>query len=282
MPKAANGEGSVYPEKIGGVETGKWIAAATVDVVNGKPRRSRKFFDSQRKAERGLAAMVAERDSGVVGSTATVKVYLEDYLENHLPRRKGGNLSPSTVENYRHSAKHIVQRIGNLRLDRVTPPVIENRLLGPMAEAGYSHSSVMRVRLVLSLAMAHAVRRGELSRNWAEESTIPATEAREPRKSLTREQVQSLVKACRAERMGTAIVTQLALGLRPGEVLGLQWSDLKGDVLHIQRAVKLEDGKLQFRHHENRSKQPTVTVARSPSRQPQASQGTPTGRAQAC
>jgi integrase len=36
------------------------------------------------------------------------------------------------------------------------------------------------------------------------------------------------------------------LGLRPGELLGLMWSDLNksGDVLRVQRPVKIEGGKL--------------------------------------
>ena len=34
------------------------------------------------------------------------------------------------------------------------------------------------------------------------------------------------------------------LGLRPGELLGLKWSDRKGDVLRVQRSVKIEGGKL--------------------------------------
>jgi integrase len=102
----------------------------------------------------------------------------------------------------------------------------------------------MRTRLILSLAMSHAVRRGELSRNSAALATIPDTAARDGKKSLTPEQAEALFKAARSERMGAAIVTQLTLGLRPGELLGLKWSDLKGSVLHIERSVKVEEGQL--------------------------------------
>ena len=182
--------------------------------------------------------------SGVVGSSATVKVYLEDFLDNHLPARRGGTISKGTIDNYRYSARHVVDRIGNVRMDRLTPAIIESRLLRPMAEEDYSHSTLMRARLVLSLAMDHAVRRGELGRNVAALATIPHTTPREPRKSLTAAQARDLLRAARGERLEAAIVTQLLLGLRPGELLGLQWSDLHGDVLHVQRSVKMEDGKL--------------------------------------
>jgi integrase len=91
--------------------------------------------------------------------------------------------------------------------------------------------------------MAHAVRRGELSRNSAALATIPHTEPSEPRKSLTAEQAQTLVKVTRAETFGAAMLVQIMLGLRPGEVLGLQWLDLKGNVLHVRRAVHIEGGR---------------------------------------
>jgi integrase len=247
MPsRTANGEGSIYPERVGGKETGRWIAQVTLEMVNGLPRYSRKFFDSERKAHRGLAAMIAERDAGIIGSSATVQTHLEDYLDNHLQARRGGNIAKSTVENYKYSARHVTDRIGSLRMDRLTPADVENRLLRPMADEGYSHSSLMRARLILSLAMAHAVRRGELPRNVAALPTIPPTTPREPRKSLTPQQAQDLLRVARGERLEAAIVTQLMLGLRPGELLGLKWSDLnaKGDVLRVQRSVKIEGGVL--------------------------------------
>jgi integrase len=253
MPRAVNGEGSIYPEKVAGEETGRWIAQMTVAVVNGRQRYSRKIFDSERKASAGLKKMTDERDQGIVSSTATVSVYLTDYMEHHLPQRRGGTLSKSTLENYTYSANHITERIGTVRIDRLTPQDVENKLLRPMAKKGLSRSTIMRTRLVLSLALAHATSRGEVARNVAELATIPHTEPRGPRKSLSAKQAAALLKAARTptgnnkpERMEAAIVTQLMLGLRPGELLGLKWSDLngKGDVLQIQRTTKREDGKL--------------------------------------
>jgi integrase len=244
MTRASRGEGSVYPERVYGELTGRWIAQMTLAVVNGRQRYSRKIFNTERQAERGLAKMTSDRDQGIVSSTASVNVYLTDYLKHHLPARRGGTLSKSTIENYAYSAKQITDRIGTIRIDRLTPQDVENRLLRPMADQGYARSSIMRARLVLSLALAHATSRGELPRNVAELASIPHTEPREPRKSLTPKEAAALLKAAKGERMEAAIVTQLMLGLRPGELLGLKWSDLKGDVLRIQRSAKIEGGKV--------------------------------------
>lgn len=195
MPRAANGEGSVNPEKVGGRETGRWIAQVTLEMVQGRARYTRKTFETERKALHGVDAVIAERDAGVIGSSATVKDYLEDYLAEHLQARKGGNISKSTVENYTYSAKHVIDRIGTQRMDRLTPAIIESRLLRKMADEGYFRSSLMRARLVLSLALAHAVRRDELSRNVAELATIPTTTPRDARKSLTPQQARDLLRA---------------------------------------------------------------------------------------
>jgi len=40
---------------------------------------------------------------------------------------------------------------------------------------------------------------------------------------------------------------QLGLGLRPGEVLALAWSDVQGDLLHVRHSQRREGGKLHPR-----------------------------------
>jgi integrase len=239
-----NGNGSVY--LTNGRKNG-WCAALTVDIVGGAPKRIRKFFPTEVDAKVGLAKMRSDRDAGIVQSSATVRVYLGDYLANHLPSRTraGKRLSPATIANYGHVAMHIYGRIGNKRVDRLTPADVENRLLRPMADAGLSESTIKRTRQVLSLCLQHAVRRGDLPRNVAEVADIPHN-AKTPaeRGSLTVEQVKALMSTAQDDRMGAAVVTQVLLGLRPGEVLGLKWSDVKkkgkAQVLHVQRTVKLE------------------------------------------
>jgi len=242
----ASGEGSVYVKRTPG-KPDKWVAEITVDIIDGRQNRRRRIFDTEKEAEKGRAAMVAERDAGIVGSSATVSVYLADYMARHLPARtvKGKRISRSTLENYGHVAKHIHQRIGKVRIENLTPRMVEDRLLAPMAKAGYTESTIKRTRSLLQMCLKHALARGDVSRNAAELATIPH-DARPPaeRKSLTVEQARKLLVAAEGDRLGAAVVTQLVLGLRPGEVLGLKWEDVKGNVLHVQRSVKLDGGTL--------------------------------------
>jgi integrase len=244
--KRDNGDGSVFVRRTPG-RSDRYVAEVTLDIVEGRQRRRRRIFDTEKEATKGLAAMVAERDAGIIGSSATVNVYLADYMAHHLPARtaKGKRITPATLDNYAHIASHIYVRIGNVRVDRLTPRIVEDKLLRPMASAGLSGSTIKRVRSLLSMCLKHAVSRGDVQRNAAELATIPH-DARPPveRKSLTAEQARDLLQAAEGDRLGAAVITQLALGLRPGEVLGLKWDDLQVNVIQIQRSVKLERGTL--------------------------------------
>jgi integrase len=101
---------------------------------------------------------------------------------------------------------------------------------------------------VLGQALAVAERRGKVGRNVARIAEMPATRPSRERRSLTREQAAALVAAAAEDRLGALIVTGLMLGLRPGELAGLQWTavDLKSGRLMVDGSLKRERGQLRL------------------------------------
>jgi integrase len=112
-------------------------------------------------------------------------------------------------------------------------------LLSAKRKAGYSGSTVARIRGVLSMALDQGVKWDLLTRNVASLSTAPKLNRQEKR-TLTLEQARQLLKSLKGQRSEALYVTMLYLGLRRGEVLGLMWKDidLKGALLTVPRALQ--------------------------------------------
>jgi integrase len=243
-----NGDGTMYPLDPANPK-GKWVVKFTVGHRDGNPIRRKFTCANKAAAKKKLADLIKSRDEGVIGSSATVQVYVADYLANHFPQRirNGKKPSASTVANYSTVAQsHIYPRIGHLRLEKLTIANVEMMLLRPMAteggmkKDGLRLNTVKRAQSVLSLALSHAVRRGDLPRDVAALATLPVVKkAAIPKKAFTRDQATKLHQAAEGDRIGAAVVLGLCLGLRPGELFGLKWSDIHGTALHIERASKL-------------------------------------------
>jgi integrase len=86
------------------------------------------------------------------------------------------------------------------------------------------------------VALGEAVRRGYLTVNVAKIAKAPRLEEEEI-EPYSVEEVQRILLAAGKRRNAARWVIALALGLRQGEVLGLQWSDvdLDGGVIRVRR-----------------------------------------------
>lgn len=105
-------------------------------------------------------------------------------------------------------------------------------------------ASVARIRAVLADAPRHAERRGLVGRNVATLAVLPACKPAAERRSLTPDEGRALLAAAAGDRVEALVVCGLLLGLRPGELTGLLWSDLDAEVgtLAVSGSLKRENG----------------------------------------
>ena len=132
------------------------------------------------------------------------------------------------------------------------PDGVEGLLAG-MAQAGKSRSSINRVRSYLGQALAMAERRGKVARNVARLSEMPATRRPVARRTLTPEQAAKLLEAASGDRLEGLIVVGLMLGLRPGELTGLRWSDVDVDAGRLTVEVSLKSERAGLRIGETKT-----------------------------
>jgi len=219
--KRGNGEGSIGQYK------GRWVARLAL--ADG--RRKAVYGATRAEVAQKLAAAIRDRDAGL--PSPNERTVLGDYLTVWLDRSVKPRNRPSTYQSYEgHVRLHLVPALGTVRLAQLTPQDVEKFMADKMDE-GLTASTVTRIRATLRRALALALKQGLVYRNVAALADPPRVQAQqfEP---LTIEQARAFLIAVRGHQFEALFVTALVTGLRRGELLGLQWSDID---LHSERLI---------------------------------------------
>lgn len=219
MKRRANGEGSIVQ-----LSDGSWRAAYRFEGNDGRPVRKYLRASTKTEALRKLKEAQRQLEAGVRADvTMTVGRWLDHWLATVVDGRVG---SDNTRLNYKQICDvHLKPALGNLRLDKLTPEQVD-RFLRTKADGGLGRSHVGRMRSILADALRHAERRGLVAKNAAALSVMPKTTVPAERRSFTPAQARALLAAAEGERLEALIVVGGSVGLRPGELLGLLWSDV--------------------------------------------------------
>lgn len=222
-----------------------YIADGTI-TANGTPRRRSFRGRSQSEVRLKLREIEAAMllDKPVVDGSMKLATFLEEWLTTTV---EPNCLSTNTADSYRRIVRHhLIPTLGKRRLRDLSVLDVD-QLLAAKYDAGYSGSTVQRIRMTLIKALRHAERRDLVARNVAGLCDLRRTKPKEGR-SLTPEQAAKLLAVAPSDRLGITVELGLYLGLRPGEVLGLQWCDIDFDqrTLRVRRSLKREQNKLQF------------------------------------
>ncbi|WTX05676.1 site-specific integrase [Streptomyces canus] len=215
---------------------GRWHGYVSVGVKDdGSPDRrhvSRKTRPEITKAVRDLEK---QRDStGVrkVGQTWTVETWLTHWVENIAAPNVGEN----TIDGYRVAVyHHLIPGLGAHRLEKLEPEHLE-RFYKKMQATGSSAGTAHQTHRTVRTALNEAKRRRHLTTNPASIAKAPKLEEEEV-EPYSLEEVQRLLLEAGKHRNTARWVIALALGLRQGEVLGLQWTDVNFEdgVIFVRR-----------------------------------------------
>jgi len=235
--KRGNGEGSVY-QRAG---DGRWVAM--IDLGYGEGRRRRRYFYGRTRAEaaRKLRAALDARDTGqlIAAGSCTVTEWFTTYMRDVAKPR----VRPLTYERYARDVRlHIEPAIGRVRLDKLQPAHLV-ALYNAKRAAGLSPNSIRHLHAVIRRALAVAVRWRLVAVNVAtlvDSPTVPHHEV----VPLSVAEAHRFLAAARGDRMAARWAVGLALGLRQGETLGLQWDDvdLENGFVRVRRTLQRHAG----------------------------------------
>ena len=129
---------------------------------------------------------------------------------------------------------HILTTLGNKMLSWFTRNNLQD-FLDEKAASGLSHATVAHLRWDLNQLFKMAVNDAHLHRNPAELLHIPKAKRAERRVLTLQQAVIMLASLDLRERL----IVKLAgtCGMRPGEVVALQWQDIKHSSLTVERRI---------------------------------------------
>lgn len=233
-PKRANGRGSIYKVTK---STGRKVWKAAIKDINGKLRT--KNFTKLSEAEDWVAEQRRARELGENTYATNPKMTVGEFMTGWVESQYGED-QHSTKRFYRNAINnHIVPAIGNIKAASLNTKTIEN-LLRDMASRNLGAGTINSVKASLSAAYNNGVRLGDLTRNPTKNVKKPYV-AIKITKALPRNDWEKIyIESMKDPEMHARIEVAGMLGLRPGESLGLKWSDLNVDegTLLIERQAQ--------------------------------------------
>ena len=230
--KRANGEGNIRKRKDGRWE-GRYTAG--YDEKTGKRLIKNVLGKTQAEVKEKLAKAVAEAETVDVcrADEYTLGTWLQTWYELYAKP----HLRFSTAEYYRRGIElHITPRIGDIPLKKLTGRDLQwlykdLQEHGRLREAqkgnqpGLSNSTIRGVHTMLHNALDRAVKERLIVRNPADDC-IPPKIPKHEMKILPPDQIKSYLTAAEQRGVLPMFYLELISGLRKGELVALQWSDL--------------------------------------------------------
>lgn len=197
-------------------------------------RRKQKVFKSYRECAQWLEDEEFKKNGGTyLTDRCTVNEWYAEWMEY-----KKRTVRLSTVKHYeRVYRNHIKPMIGHMVMKDVTTRNCQ-LILNRLADDGRKSSSIHSCRAVLHDLLEYAVELEIIDKNPCTKfvkSNIGTPSI--PREALTREEQRTFIRAIEGHFFELAWLFILQTGLRVSELNGLQWSDIDGDILHVQRIL---------------------------------------------
>ena len=148
------------------------------------------------------------------------------------------NLKPSTQWGYRQVwNQHLKPHFGNMTLREYRTPT--GSIFLTALSKKFARRTVQTIRSLASGIFSHAVNLGAIESNpWHDVKVLGKTKTPAATKHYTLGEIENIISAL-VDHVDGQLIMALSyfLGLRKGEISGLQWGDIDNEWLHIRRAI---------------------------------------------
>lgn len=213
--RRTKGDGSLFP-----LPNGTWRGYISL----GEGKRKYVSGATRKECQDKIRTLQQERDKGrnLGHPEQTVEQFLTSWLDQVVKHQN----APRTYASYADMCqRHIIPALGKRRLSNLHPEQVQ-ALLNNIVEAGYRPRTAAYARAILRAALNVAIKYGYLTRNVAAMVDAPKDENPFEGQAMTVDQVQVFLGAIEGHRLTPLYRLTLALGLRRGEVINLQWQHL--------------------------------------------------------
>ncbi|WP_058302424.1 site-specific integrase [Gorillibacterium timonense] len=208
------------------------------DPLTGKRLTKEKGgFETEKAARQAAAAFWTDYQRGMAatrGDRKTVAGFMKEFLEVTLVNEIGS----TTYENkLAIMENHIVPQIGNLKLQKVTHADLQ-RFVNTLVAEGLNPGTIRNIMRLVNQTLRHAVVTGVIFTNPAAHVKKPGYKQK-THNVWTKEEWTKFLTSSAKSRLYPFYLIALNTGMRPGEILALDWDhvDLKRRVIRVDRTV---------------------------------------------
>lgn len=233
MKRRANGSGSFRQTKTGTTEF-----RVTVQMPNGTEKRKSFYGHTQAECRKKYREFLAQLDTGGTAQKCE-PITLTKWGDMWLASRRGSLQYKSWYNHKLYWENHIRPALGRCNVADILPIQIEQFLSD---KSGLSKSAQYHIYTTLRQIFARAEDNGLIPRS-------PMVKMRPPARDhmrvdvFTPDEISRIMQHIDADPFGTAVAVMLYTGCRMGELNGLMWTDIDGELLHIRRTIALIDEK---------------------------------------
>lgn len=215
-----NGAGSIWQRK-----DGRFEARVYVPQPDGTRKRKTVYGSTWDECDEKRQELVRRDRQGIPTPSRSAKLseWLPYWLEEYIrPQRK----RTTYVKYEMHVRLYLVPLLGSRRLESLTTANVRQMISKVTEQA--SAATAKEAHRVLRTALTAACRDELISRNVVQLVPAPRVEPRELH-PWSLDETLTFLEAARTDPLYPAFVLAVALGLRRGEILGLQWRDVDLD-----------------------------------------------------
>ena len=211
------------------------------DSRTGKEIRPAVYGETEREAWKKLERVIEryERGQSVKESRMRFGEWMSRWLETHVKVRS----RLTTWENYKWAVDtHIVPSLGKVYLKDLRASHLQSLYRQKLEngrddeKGGLSPRTIQLIHRICHAALEQAVREDIIGKNVAQVVSLPP-KTRKEIQPMTPEQIKRFLNANRNDPNFAAFFILISTGMRRGELLGLQWSDIDftNRTIYIQR-----------------------------------------------
>jgi integrase len=218
-----NGDGSVYQDN-----QGRWIASLDIGIgIDGKRQRVKRTRKTKQEAAHALRELQAKKLNKrlVSNESHTVKDLYQQWEKYGM----SDNLRDTTKQDYLYlSQRYVLPALGHMRLVDVETTTIDKWLFG-MQQLGLSAITRRKARQNAYAIFKFGIKQRQILINPVTGSSVPKREKNhvtQVRLPLSKSEWMDYLEKFRETPLDTFVHIGALLGLRRGEIIGLNWSDI--------------------------------------------------------
>ena len=240
MGRRGKNEGSIH--KRG---DGRWVATFDLGWSEGRRKRKSLYGRTRHEVAGRLVAALRAQQQGL--PSPNDRLTLKHFMDAWLTESVKPTVRERTHASYAYLVRmHIDPEIGRWPLGKLGPAHLRG-LMNKKLHEGLSPRTVQYIHSVLRGALNQAERWGLVARNVARLVSPPRVPKWESQ-PLTLEEARIFLAAIKGDPLEALYSVAIAIGLRQGEALGLQWSDIDLNIglLTVHRSLQRVYGRLQL------------------------------------